>query len=137
MHKTTMLAVLLGLATLAGCAHMPSSSTANNLQQTLDWSGVYTGTLPCGNCAGIKTALTLNTNNTYVLSSQFLNSTYPNVEPVEDIYEGSFRWVKGDRISLGDAGQIEIGHGEAHILDQNGQRIKGAMANSFRLIKQS
>ncbi len=136
MLRTTMLAVLLGLTTLAGCSYMPTSSTSSNIRQTTGWTGVYTGTLPCGNCAGIKTALTLNANNTYVLSSQFLSSSYPNVEPVEDIYEGAFRWVSDDRISLGDAGLVEISHGEAHILDQNGQRIKGAMAESFRLTKQ-
>lgn len=36
------------------------------------WVGVYEGTLPCADCEGIETTLTLNADNTYQLHSNYI-----------------------------------------------------------------
>ena len=41
---------------------------------------VYSGTLPCADCAGIKTTLTLNGNHTYTLSSLYIDRGNPYTE---------------------------------------------------------
>lgn len=41
---------------------------------------VYTGTLPCADCAGIKTTLTLEGNHTYSLSSLYIERGNPYTE---------------------------------------------------------
>ncbi len=35
----------------------PPMSTGDNSQNSLDWPGTYTGTLPCADCEGIKTEI--------------------------------------------------------------------------------
>lgn len=41
---------------------------------------VYSGTLPCADCAGIKTTLTLNGNHTYTLQSLYIDRGAPFTE---------------------------------------------------------
>lgn len=52
--------------------------------------GIYTGTLPCADCSGLKTTLTLYTNSTYHLSEIYLGKSD---KPFEQ--DGSFSIVKG------------------------------------------
>lgn len=40
----------------------------------------YTGTLPCADCVGIKTTLTLQGNHTYQLSSLYIDKGNPFIE---------------------------------------------------------
>ncbi len=54
----------------------------------LDWPGVYQGVLPCADCEGIKTTLTLHQNGGYKL---------------EQVYEKG----KGSYIPQPETGQIE------------------------------
>ena len=35
-------------------------------ENSLDWAGIYQGNMPCSNCDGIATTLTLNHNKTFV-----------------------------------------------------------------------
>ncbi len=52
-------------------AAQPSTASvdaAHNAQNSLDWAGIYQGTLPCADCGGIETELTLNADGTYALT---------------------------------------------------------------------
>lgn len=71
----------------------PTQAVRNehNAEISLDWSGTYEGILPCGDCEGIKTRLTLNDNHTYVLTEQYLKNS--QVIPGET-YQGTFTFDK-------------------------------------------
>ncbi len=49
------------------------------------WAGNYSGSLPCGDCKGIKTDITLNADKTYTLSSQYIGK-----ETKPTVYKGTY-----------------------------------------------
>ena len=108
----------------------------DNSQTSLDWSGVYTGTLPCADCEGILTTLTLNDNLTYNRATTYLGKTMtPRIET------GKFTWDKGgSTIYLQNAdksGPNGYLVGENHLkqLDMDGHIITGNMADLYQLHK--
>ena len=50
----------------------PVTDDGHNAQNSLDWAGTYEGTLPCADCPGIKTTITLKDDNTYTISEEYL-----------------------------------------------------------------
>ncbi|MDX1667906.1 MAG: copper resistance protein NlpE [Limnobacter sp.] len=74
-----------------------SSNPAYSSRNSLDWAGVYQGTLPCADCEGIKTWLLLYRDMSYVLKTQYLGK---QDEPLKEL--GSFSWDEsGNSIVLG------------------------------------
>lgn len=53
--------------------------------ETPAWAGNYSGSLPCGDCKGILTKITLNGDKTYTLSSQYIGK-----QDKPDVYTGTF-----------------------------------------------
>ena len=53
-----------------GQAHMEH----HNAQLSLDWAGVYQGLLPCADCEGIQTQLTLTDDGEYTLEQYYLKN---------------------------------------------------------------
>ncbi len=47
---------------------IPAGDTTEN---SVDWNGTYTGTLPCASCPGIETTLTLNSDKTYEIKEVY------------------------------------------------------------------
>ena len=47
-------------------------SDEHNAQNSLDWSGIYTGVLPCADCEGIETTIILKSDNTYLKTEKYL-----------------------------------------------------------------
>jgi uncharacterized lipoprotein NlpE involved in copper resistance len=45
---------------------------AHNSRNSLDWAGVYKGTLPCADCEGIQEEIRLNDDLTYEMVSTYL-----------------------------------------------------------------
>lgn len=46
----------------------------HNAQLSLDWAGVYQGLLPCADCEGIQTQLTLTNGGEYTLEQYYLKN---------------------------------------------------------------
>jgi len=61
------------------------------------WMGNYSGSLPCGDCKGILTKLTLNSDMTYTLSSQYIGK-----ENTPTTYKGTYN-LDGKNIITLDA----------------------------------
>ncbi len=110
---------------------MPVGDTS---QTSLDWAGVYTGTLPCGDCPGIKTEIQLNDNNTYALSIQYLEK-----EKTARKYTGTFAWDEtGSIITLdaqGDHKKYKIQENNIKMLDKFGDPIQGELSSNYVLNK--
>jgi heat shock protein HslJ len=71
-------------------------SSAHNSQNSLDWNGTYSGTLPCADCQGIQTAITLKNDLTYIIKRRYIGKS-------DSIYQstGKFEWSSsGNEITL-------------------------------------
>ncbi|MDR0291508.1 MAG: copper resistance protein NlpE N-terminal domain-containing protein [Elusimicrobium sp.] len=66
--KKLLFAVFSCAVLLGACAAAPK----NAQQMNDEYAGAFSGVLPCADCAGINTELTLNPDNTYQLSETYL-----------------------------------------------------------------
>lgn len=106
----------------------------HNSKNSVDWSGTYHGTLPCADCEGIKTELTLNKDETYQLKQEYLTKN----TIVEK--SGKFVWsADGEKISITvkDVGNFnfKVGENRLFLLDQEGNEIAGNLAENYILNK--
>lgn len=109
--------------------------TGDNSQNSLDWDGVYQGTIPCADCEGIATVLILNRDFSYVHKTKYLGKS-------DSIYEssGSFKWdatgsiikLKGDNEEIV---QFKVGENQLFKLDQEGKVISGNLSEKYILKK--
>ncbi len=125
---------------IASCSSSQKSNKKQNLHSgdnsrtSLDWDGRYQGILPCADCEGIKTQLTLKDDLTYLLESKYLGSSDDIVK-----VEGTFSWnEKGNTITLDNSNnqQYFVGENILFHLDKNSQRIKGDLADKYILHKE-
>ena len=77
--------VIVGIALVTCCLPNPicpatdSTDTStvvdsHTAENALDWPGRYAGLLPCADCEGIQTQLTLNADKTYVLEEHYVKN---------------------------------------------------------------
>ena len=107
---------------------IPSGDTSQN---ALDWPGVYEGVIPCASCEGIQTTLTLQADNSFELKSIYLGKD-------ETIFKvaGKFDWdTNGSKITLSDGSKYLVGENQLFMLDTDGNRINGELAENYILKK--
>lgn len=108
----------------------------HNSRNSLDWGGTYVGTLPCADCDGIATELTIRTEGTYTYKTHYLGTASETFETT-----GSFEWDEsGSKITLlglaGGTGAYKVGENRIWHLDKAGNRIEGDLAERYILEKQ-
>ena len=112
----------------------PKADAAHNSENALDWPGTYSGTLPCGDCKGIKTDITINTDKTYSLSSQYLGR-----EDKPHVYKGTFAWDNAKSVitldAEGDHLKVKVQEGSLKKLDKFGDAERGGPASAYILAK--
>jgi heat shock protein HslJ len=116
-------------------ASLPSS---DNSMTSLDWNGTYKGVVPCADCEGIETTLTINLDKTYTLTTNYLGRK--DAKPV--VKTGTFEWNNaGSIITLGGIknapAQYKVGENKLFQLDMKGEMIKTALAPKYILEKQT
>lgn len=112
-------------------------ATADNSQNALDWEGRYSGIVPCADCPGIETVLTLKSGNTYTLSRKYQSEGQETF-----VEEGSFKWnAEGNKITLENlkkeetASQYLVGEGKITMLDMEGNKVTGELESNYVLAK--
>lgn len=133
------IALFVFAATFMSC-EAQKSATANNLdpahsaQNSLDYDGIYRGTIPCADCEGIKATVYLMRNNTFKTVYEYVGKV---VEPFEST--GKFTWNKeGNTVTLtsgNDKTSYFVGKNTLTQLDQNGKKMTGALASKYILSK--
>jgi uncharacterized lipoprotein NlpE involved in copper resistance len=108
----------------------------HNSKNGLDWNGTYKGTLPCADCEGIETILTLNEDLTYVLVTNYLGRN----DALEEEKKGDFSWDEhGTEITLTNVtsrpNKYKVGENRLWHLDINGDMITGDSADHYILTK--
>ncbi|OPC06288.1 hypothetical protein BAS09_01505 [Elizabethkingia ursingii] len=111
----------------------PITNDGHNSQNSLDWAGTYEGTLPCADCSGIKTTITLKDDNTYAMTEEYVDKK----TKAED--KGKFEWDKsGGKIALVSKDgkrQYIVGENQLIHLDMDGKEITGPNKDLYILKK--
>ena len=119
---------------LVGCANS-SSDSPSAATQTAKYDAQYQGTLPCADCDGVVTTLTLNPDGTFFMESEYLAN-----KPVKFTQKGKYTEVEEGVVELtldnNDKVYYQIEEGEAIMLDQNRKAPTGALADHY-VLKQS
>ncbi|MBU1187739.1 MAG: META domain-containing protein [Gammaproteobacteria bacterium] len=140
-HFTGWLLLVLAACSVTGEAPEMTSPVnglqnpdpAHNSRNSLDWPGVYTGTLPCADCPGIDISITLLEDGTFWRSVMYQDR---DERPQHD--QGEFEWDEtGGIITLMVAGKPQqryrVGENVLLHLDQNGDVITDDLAANYRL----
>jgi len=90
---------------------------------------VYYGVLPCADCPGIETTVTIHDGDRYTLTTRY---QVGGDIPVDE--NGRFtRHEDSNRIVLDNGQQFKLGHNTLLHLDQEGGVITGALAEHYVL----
>lgn len=150
MKKAILLLLTLGvLVALPACNRVkknktePSSTAsamptpvdaAHNSRNSLDYMGTYAGVLPCADCEGISTEITLDKHN-YLIKTTYLGKETENI--FEN--EGTYQWNEGGSIITltgeQQPNQYLVGENVLIKLDMEGKPITGELAPNYRLAK--
>jgi len=109
----------------------------HNARNSLDWNGIYRDTIPCADCEGILTVITLEKDMKYQAQSKYLGKRDSAIES-----SGTFSWNDaGNTITLNDvdkrggSDQYFVGENSLIKLDKSGNRITGDLADKYVLRK--
>lgn len=140
MVSKTIFATAILAVSLVSCNSAKTSNESvmpdmHTSQNSLDWSGTYSGSLPCASCDGMETELNLTSENTYVLTqSQF------NKEGEAKVTEGKISW-KDNNLVLENmpkefaSNVFKVEEGKVRMLDNKGNIVTGNSENEYILNK--
>ena len=105
-------------------------------ENSLDWEGTYMGILPCADCEGIETWLTLNNDLSFKLVRNYLK----NEDILSDTIFGNFEWQKNnvklqENKTNGETIFFRIEENQVRQLTNNAQKVEGELANYYILQK--
>jgi copper homeostasis protein (lipoprotein) len=106
--------------------------TATN---SIDYLGIYKGTLPCADCAGIDTSIELSEDFSFTMVTKYKGK---GAKPIET--KGTFRWnANGNTITLNNGAdliqQYLVTENTLTKLDSDGKKIEGKLADQYILKK--
>lgn len=115
-----------------------SSNYSANSQNSLDWGGTYHGELPCASCAYIQTSISLNYDETYVLTTIHIGKE----EEIKNTKRGNFKWIDGQFVELqgipdGEQAKLyKVEENRLRQLDLEGNVIEGKLADKYLLFQE-
>lgn len=118
---------------VSGATH----STGDNSMTSVDWPGTYFATLPCGRCEGIEMWVTLKSDGTYALNTNYLGLN----DALEEEFTGKFTWDQyGGIVTLEGLkgtypGKFKVGENRIWYLDKDGNQMTGPLAEQYILDK--
>ena len=148
MKKIVIL--LLSVAAVAGCknrnkatetievvSEVIAPADTLNVQDSLNYEGTYKGTLPCADCSGIETTITIDKNGNFTRTMKYMGKGDNN----EFKDSGTFQWDSTGTIiqfqNVEDPGMYLVGKDRLTALDMDGNIITGELAEYYVLPKQN
>lgn len=114
-----------------------TTGLTGNALASIAYEGRYKGVLPCADCEGIETEITLDREHNFVKKTRYLGKDDDNVHEKT----GSFTWNEaGNVITLEGVkppNQYFVTLNMLTYLDIDGHRITGEMAHKYNLKKQT
>lgn len=106
----------------------------HNSKTSIDWVGTYEGILPCADCAGIKTTVILNKDESINVVSEYIKGN----TKLED--EGHFKWTADNNALYLDTKDknryfYRVGENKLIVLSQEGEEMNNSLADKYILIK--
>lgn len=146
MYKLAAVALASLSSALAGCSgdppapatsasSTPAADPAHNSRNSLDWAGTYRGVLPCADCEGIETVITLTEDGNFRERTRYLGRDEGRTEASR---QGSFDWSSdGGTVTLaGDPPHpYRVGENRIVRLSLDGTAITGSLAEHHVLTK--
>jgi len=130
-----LLIALLVISGLASCLSTRGIDDAHNSKNSLDWAGVYTGTIPAADVSGINVRLMLSQDETFVLQYEYLDRPSNQFNST-----GSFKWDKKGNIIILNVKDMppyyKVEENRLIQLDMNGKPITGNLADNYVLTKE-
>lgn len=131
---------MLGIL-VTSCKNQEPSPSATPTAQApgaksyLNWAGTYFGTMPCGDCEGVETFLTLDQFNSYTYSARHVGK-----EDQAMVQQGKFSFSDDGKILLLEGvlnGPTEYRVGQNVVVPKTfqGNQITDALATQYRLIR--
>jgi copper homeostasis protein (lipoprotein) len=131
-----LLMILFAVASACNTGKKTSSGTElsaefaaeHSSRNSLDWAGVYRGTLPCADCEGIVTEIRLNSDNSFERIMDYLGKGDDKLRE-----SGSFDWDEtGGKIIITDKSSdtkewYKVGENRLIALDIDGNRIESSI----------
>ena len=117
-------------------ADSPQVSTTDSAIADTSYCGVYKGTLPAADCEGIKTVLTISSDSTYSLSSDYIGK-----KDGQFVTSGVYHMRQGKLLELvtpssGEKTYYKIKDAQSVILtDSLGNEPEGELAKDYVLTK--
>ena len=104
---------------------------------SFEFAGTYTGTLPCGDCEGIKTSVILYNDSSYKLTSEYIGkSSEDYVEENRFLHNAEKRIVTLKPTDRSEAPKQFLVQGKSLLmLDTSGNIIIGDLASKYKLMK--
>ncbi len=147
MNKMSKYGVLMALLafTLLNCTNQGNKNEdATTDDQTvvdmhtseisLDWAGVYEGTMPCADCEGIETVVELKDDNTFTATYTYMGEDEYTVSN-----EGMFTWDESGQVvtlvAEEDTKQFKVGENHITLLGEDGEVNTGELAEFYVLKK--
>ena len=124
-----------GEAETSAAASAAALPLGDNSQTSVDWNGTYKGVIPCADCEGIQTEITLMASGDFQRKVSYLGKDENSRSD-----KGTFQWNEaGSKITLessqGAKQQYQVGENMLFHLDQEGNRISGDLADNYILMK--
>lgn len=105
-------------------------------QNSLDWAGNYFGVLPCADCEGIETSLTIHEDLSYELTTRYLGKADQTINSQKGIFSWEGNNIKLDGIKPSESSPYyKIEEQRIKLLDLEGKEITGEMATLYILQK--
>jgi len=113
----------------------PAISDGHHARTSLDWAGVYQGTLPCASCPGIKTLITINPSGEFIKQEHYINTQGSYIErgQIQWQDDGTIIHLTGD--DVGSVNYYKVVENALVHLNADKQVIGGDMAEFYRLEK--
>lgn len=131
--------LVLAVMLMAGCSaskQTDSVDTEHTAQNSLDWAGVYEGVLPCADCEGIKTTLTLTYDGKFKLEEAYEDG---NLTYIPQAMTGNIVWDKSRpviHLSQNDEQRIYfVGEGYVKAYDIEGNPIESELNYTLNQIQ--
>ncbi len=111
----------------------PQATDIQTAENSLDYAGVYEGTIPAASGPGIKMTLTLNKDKTFKLRSEYIDEK-------DGIYTDQGKYeIQGNILTLNvmqEKKYFKVEEGRLRMLSQDKQVIEGALADHY-ILKQT
>jgi uncharacterized lipoprotein NlpE involved in copper resistance len=134
--KTFFIFLLVTALIISGFGACLSYQESHNSKNSLDWAGVYTGTIPSASGTGINVRLMLNRDQSFALRYEYLDRPSNAYN-----WTGSFQWDdKGNTVILNINDEVppyyKVAENKLIQLDMKGKQITGNLADNYVLKKE-